>query len=120
MPNTSRIYHGNDSSESFGVTGNNNFGISCADTIDVSRGNSVTTQFDSSTVESDHGFPIHSVDLSRSGVSHNSNLSLPNIDDNVLPDTNVFIPRRSSREKNKPDRYGEWVMGSQPVEVWYV
>lgn len=119
-PNTSRIYHGNDSSESFGATGNHNFDISGADNIDVGRGNSITTQFDSSTVESDHGFPIHSVDLYRSGLSHNSNLSLPNIDDDVLPDTNVFIPRRSIRERNKPDRYGEWVLGSQPVEVWYV
>lgn len=119
-PNTSRIYHGNDSSESFGATGNHNFDISGADNIDVCRGNSITTQFDSSTVELDHGFPIHSVDLSRSGLSHNSYLSLPNIDDDVLPDTNVFIPRRSIRERNKPDRYGEWVLGSQPVEVWYV
>lgn len=119
-PNTSRIYHGNDSSESFGATGNHNFDISGADNIDVGRGNSITTQFDSSTVELDHGFPIHSVDLSRSGLSHNSYLSLPNIDDDVLPDTNVFIPRRSIRERNKPDRYGEWVLGSQPVEVWYV
>lgn len=37
VPNTSRIYRGNDSSESFGVTGNNFFGISGDD---VGRGNS--------------------------------------------------------------------------------
>lgn len=88
MPNTSRIYRGNDSSESFGVKGNNNFGIS-GDY--VGRGNSETTHFDSSTVESDHGFPLHSVDLFRSVVSHNSNLSLLNVDDNVLPDNDVSI-----------------------------
>lgn len=68
--------------------GNNNFSISGDD---VGRGNSLTTHFHSSTVESEHGFPIQSVDLSRSGVSHNSTLSLPNVDDNVLPDNDVSI-----------------------------
>lgn len=78
VPYTSHIYHSNDSGESFGVTGSNNFGISCDD---IGRGNSLTTHFDSSTVESEHGFSIQSVDSSRSGVSHNSTLSLPNVDD---------------------------------------
>lgn len=54
LAKTSRIYHGNEFSLSLGVTGNTNFSISDAHNIDVGRGNSATTQFDCSIVESDH------------------------------------------------------------------
>ena len=103
----------NDLIESSGVSGIND--------TDISRGNSSTTQFDPSTVESDHGFHIHAGDLSNSGMSHNTNLSLPNVDV-VSPDIeNVNnVPRRSTRTRNKPDRYGDWVTGAQNVQVWYV
>ena len=113
MPNTSSINHVNDLIESSGVSGIND--------TDISRGNSSTTQFDPSTVESDHGFHIHAGDLSNSGMSHNTNLSLPNVDV-VSPDIeNVNnVPRRSTRTRNKPDRYGDWVTGAQNVQVWYV
>lgn len=61
--------------------------------------NSVRTQFDSSAVESDHVVLLHSVDLSRSGVSHSSNLPSPNKDDNaIMPDIDVFVTKNVKKK----------------------
>lgn len=114
------IYYGNDFSEFFGVMGNYNFDILGVDNIDVGCGNLIIKQFDFLIVELDYGFFIYFVDLFRFGLLYNFNLFLLNIDDNVLLDINVFILCRFIRERNKFDRYGEWVMGFQLVEVWYV
>lgn len=92
MSNSLCIYNGNDFRELLCVTEDNKFSVSGDHNIDLICGNSLTAQFNSSTVESNRRFPI------QFDVSHNSNQSLPNVNDNVFPENDIFIPRKEFTE----------------------
>ena len=106
VPNTSRINRVNDFVESSGSQGTTWFD---------SRGSLLnTTQFESvSTFVSnpESPFPTESINNTDSSAvpDENGDVSVPCSD---------FVPRRSTRCKNIPDRYGDWVMNSQ--QVYYV
>jgi hypothetical protein len=106
IPNTSRINRANDFVESSGSQGTNWFD---------SRGSLPnTTQFEPlSTVVSDLEslFQTESINNTDSSAvqDENGDVSVPCLD---------FVPRRSTRRRNIPDRYGDWVMNSQ--QVYYV
>jgi hypothetical protein len=106
VPNTSRINRANDFVESSGSQGTTWFD---------SRGSLPNmTQFEPvSTVVSDpeSPFPTESINNTDSSAvpDENGDVSVPCLD---------FVPRRSTRRRNNPDRYGDWVMNSQ--QVYYV
>lgn len=82
---------------------------------DVSRQNQQLDSFSSVELES----------LIQSNYSNTSSgFDLTNVNQSQPRDRETSLstaqPRRSTRVRKPPDKYGEWVMGDLNAQVWYV